>query len=262
MVFPEFDPVALQIGPIAIRWYALSYIVGILLAWRYCIWCAQLPPQRVQRGQLDDLMFWCTIGIILGGRLGQVLLWEPGYYLSHPLDILKVWEGGMAFHGGLLGVILAIVLYARSQKLSPFAFADIIAASTPIGLFLGRVANFVNGELVGRPTDMPWGIIFPAVRRHATPSEPTLPGGAGRYHPVRLPVLGGAAAPDPRAARHDDRPVPDGLCVARSIGEVFREPEVDLGGFNFVTWGQILSVPMFVFGLYLALRKPKTKAAA
>lgn len=261
MVFPEFDPVALQIGPIAIRWYALSYIAGILLAWRYCIWCAQLPPQRVQRGQLDDLMFWCTIGIILGGRLGQVLLWEPGYYLSHPLDILKIWQGGMAFHGGFLGVVLAIMLYARSQKLSPFAFGDIIAASTPIGLFLGRVANFINGELVGRPTDLPWGIIFPKfgdMPRH--PSQLYQAALEGillfaflfwavrqRWIRERLGMMTGLFLM--------------GYAVARSIGEVFREPEVDLGGFNFVTWGQILSVPMFAIGLYLALRKPKTKAA-
>ncbi len=261
MVFPEFDPVALQIGPVAIRWYALSYIVGILLAWRYCIWCAQLTPQRVQRGQLDDLMFWCTIGIILGGRLGQVLLWEPGYYLAHPLDILKIWQGGMAFHGGLIGVILAIVLYARSQKLSPFAFGDIIAASTPIGLFLGRVANFVNGELVGRPTDLPWGIIFPQfgnMPRH--PSQLYQAALEGiilfaflfwavrqRWIRERLGMMTGLFFM--------------GYAVARAIGEVFREPEVDLGGFNFVTWGQILSVPMFAIGLYLALRKPKAKAA-
>lgn len=257
MVFPEFDPVALQIGPIAIRWYALSYIAGILLAWRYCVWFAQKPPQRVTRNQLDDLMFWATIGIILGGRLGQVLLWEPGYYFAHPLDILKIWEGGMAFHGGFLGVVLAIWLYARSQKLSPFAFSDVIAPATPIGLFLGRVANFINGELVGRPTEMPWGVIFPHfgdMPRHPSQLYQAALEGiilfaflhlAGRRDSVRqrLGMLTGLFLM--------------GYAVARSIGEIFREPEVDLGSFNFLTWGQILSVPMFALGLYLALRKPK-----
>lgn len=260
MVFPDFDPVALQIGPIAIRWYALSYIAGILLAWRYCIWYAKLPPQRVQRAQLDDLMFWVTFGIILGGRLGQVLLWEPAYYLSHPLDILKIWEGGMAFHGGLLGVILAILLYARSQKLSIFAFSDVIASSTPIGLLLGRLANFINGELVGRPTDVPWAVIFPRfgdMPRHPSQLyQAALEGvllfaflfwaARQRWIRERLGMLTGLFLM--------------GYAVARAIGEVFREPEVDLGAFNFVTWGQILSVPMFAFGLYLAMRK--TKAAA
>ena len=116
-------------------------------------------------------MVWVTVGIIVGGRLGQVLLWEPGHYLADPLEILMIWKGGMAFHGGLIGVIVAILLYARSQKLSPFAFSDVIAASTPIGLFLGRIANFVNGELLGRPTDVPWAIIFPQIRHAAAPSR-------------------------------------------------------------------------------------------
>ncbi len=257
MMFPEFDPVALQIGPIAIRWYALAYIVGILLAWRYSIWRAQLPPQRISRAQLDDLLFWVTIGIIAGGRLGQVLLWEPSRYLANPLEIFMVWKGGMAFHGGLIGVVLAIWLYARSQKLSPFAFSDVIAASTPIGLFLGRVANFVNGELVGRPADVPWAIIFPHVdmqpRHPSQLYQAALEGivlfavlhWAGRQQWVRerLGMMTGLFL--------------IGYAIARSIGEIFREPEVNLGVYSFVTWGQILSIPMFLLGLYLAMRKPQ-----
>ncbi|HET6157147.1 MAG TPA: prolipoprotein diacylglyceryl transferase [Dongiaceae bacterium] len=260
MMFPDFDPVALQIGPIAIRWYALAYIIGILLAWRYCIRQAQLPPQRVTRVQLDDLMFWITIGIIVGGRLGQVLLWEPSLYLANPLEILMIWHGGMAFHGGLIGVIVAIWLYARKQKLSPFAFSDIIAASTPIGLFLGRIANFVNGELVGRPTDVPWAIIFPQVdmvpRHPSQLYQAALEGillfiflhWAGRKQWIRerLGMMTGLFLM--------------GYAVARSIGEIFREPEVNLGAYSFVTWGQILSVPMFLLGLYLVMRKPQVTA--
>jgi phosphatidylglycerol---prolipoprotein diacylglyceryl transferase len=257
MMFPEFDPVALQIGPIAIRWYALAYIVGILLAWRYCIRQAQLPPPRVTRNQLDDLMFWITIGIIVGGRLGQVLLWEPQLYLANPLEIFMIWRGGMAFHGGLIGVIVAILLYARKQKVSPFAFSDVIAASTPIGLFLGRVANFVNGELVGRPTDVPWAFIFPQVdmqlRHPSQLYQAALEGvllfiflhWAARQQWIRerLGMMTGLFLM--------------GYAVARSIGEIFREPEVSLGAYSFVTWGQILSVPMFLFGLYLVMRKPR-----
>ena len=260
MVFPDFDPVALQIGPLAIRWYALSYIAGILLAWRYCIWYAKQPPAHVSRNQLDDLMFWATMGIILGGRLGQVLLWQPGYYLAHPLEILKIWEGGMAFHGGFLGVVLAIYLYARNQKLSLWWVADVIAPSTPIGLFLGRVANFINGELWGRPTNVPWAMVFPHADnppRHPSQLYQAALEGillfaflhlAGRNQTVR-------ARPGMMTGLFLM-----GYAVARSIGEIFREPEVDLGSFNFVTWGQILSVPMFALGLYLALRKPKAAA--
>ncbi len=261
MMFPEFDPVALQIGPIAIRWYALAYIAGILLAWRYCILLAQRPPQRVTRNQLDDLLFWATIGLIVGGRLGQVLLWEPGAYLSQPLEIFKIWKGGMAFHGGLIGVIVAILLYAHSQKLSPYAFSDVIAASTPIGLFLGRIANFVNGELVGRPTDVPWAIIFPhpdSLPRH--PSQLYQAALEG----VLLFIFLDWAARQPWIRERLGMTTGlflMGYAVARSIGEIFREPEVNLGAYSFVTWGQILSVPMFLFGLYLALRKPQAAQA-
>ncbi|MEZ5833779.1 MAG: prolipoprotein diacylglyceryl transferase [Dongiaceae bacterium] len=260
MMFPDFDPVALQIGPIAIRWYALAYIVGILLAWRYCILQAQRPPERVSRSQLDDLMFWVTIGIIVGGRLGQVLLWEPSLYLSNPLEILMIWHGGMAFHGGLIGVIVAMWLYARSQKLSLFAFGDVVAPSAPIGLFLGRIANFVNGELIGRPTDVPWAIIFPKVdmipRHPSQLYQAALEGillfailhWAGRQQWIRerLGMMTGLFLM--------------GYAITRSIGEIFREPEVNLGAYSFVTWGQILSVPMFLIGLYLVLRKPQPAA--
>lgn len=262
MMFPEFDPVAIQIGPLAIRWYALAYIAGILLAWWYCIRLAKLPPQRVTRTQLDDLVFWVTIGIIVGGRLGQVLLWEPGLYLANPLEIIKVWKGGMAFHGGLIGVIVAIWLYARKQKLSLFALADIVAPSTPIGLFLGRVANFVNGELVGRPTDAPWAMIFPHV--DMVPRHPSQLYQAALEGVLLFIFMHWAA----RQQRFRERLgmltglFLMGYAVARAIGELFREPEVNLGAYSFVTWGQILSVPMFLLGLYLALRKPKAAERA
>jgi phosphatidylglycerol---prolipoprotein diacylglyceryl transferase len=262
MMFPEFDPVALQIGPIAIRWYALAYIAGILLAWRYCIWQAQLAPQRVSRTQLDDLMVWVTIGIIVGGRLGQVLLWEPGRYLADPIQILKIWEGGMAFHGGLIGVIVAILLYARSQKLSPFAFSDVIAASTPIGLFLGRVANFVNGELIGRPSDVPWAIIFPKVDPLLLPRHPSQLYQAALEGIVLFIFLHWAARQQWIRERLGMMTglFLIGYAIARSIGEIFREPEVNLGAYSFLTWGQVLSLPMFLFGLYLVMRKPRVTA--
>lgn len=260
MIFPDFDPVALQIGPISIHWYALSYIAGILLAWRYVIWLSAKPPRRVTKSQWDDLLLWITLGIIVGGRLGQVLFWDPGHYLADPLEIVKVWKGGMAFHGGLLGVVLAVFVYAHWQRVSFFAFADLIAPAAPIGLFLGRVANFINGELVGRPTDVPWAMIFPYVdeqlRHPSQLYQAALEGvalfvvlhwAAGRESlRQRLGVLSGIFL--------------IGYAVARSVGELFREPEVDLGMRNFVTWGQLLSLPMLVLGLLLIFHKSGVRA--
>jgi len=254
MVFPDFDPVAIQIGPIAIRWYALSYIAGILLAWRYCIWVSKLPPQRVSRAQLDDLLVWVTIGIIAGGRLGQVLLWDPGYYLRNPIAIFEIWKGGMAFHGGLIGVVLATWLYARRQKLSMFALLDVVAPSAPIGLFLGRVANFINGELVGRPTDVPWAMVFPRI--DALPRHPSQIYQAALEGIVLFLVMLWAVRQDKLRARLGALSgiFLIGYAVARSIGEVFREPEIDLGSLSFITWGQVLSVPMLLAGIYLLIR--------
>ena len=257
-VFPDFNPVALSIGPyfgigpLEIRWYALAYIAGIVLAWRYVLWLTSKPPRLLTRDNCDDLVTWCTIGIIVGGRLGQVLLWEPAYYFAHPIEIVQVWKGGMAFHGGLIGVILAMFLYARSKKISFFAVADPIAAATPIGLLLGRIANFVNGELWGRTTDVPWGVIFraagPEPRHPSQLYEATLEGGLlfialfilARRESIRSKVgtLSGAFL--------------IGYAIARMIGEQFREPEVNLSGA--ITWGQWLSVPMLAYGIYLVWR--------
>lgn len=260
MVFPEFDPVALQIGPIAIHWYALSYIAGILLAWRYVIWLSAKPPRRVAKSQWDDLLLWITVGIIVGGRLGQVLFWDPGHYLADPLEIVKVWKGGMAFHGGLLGVVVAVFLYARRQGLSFFAFADLIAPAAPIGLFLGRVANFINGELVGRPTDVSWAMIFPHV--DARLRHPSQLYQAALEGIALFVVLYWAANRESLRQRLGflSGIFLIGYAVARSVGELFREPEVDLGVLNFVTWGQVLSIPMLALGLFLLLRPDGVRA--
>ena len=248
MVFPEFDPVALQIGPIAIRWYALSYIGGILLAWRYCIWCAQLAPRRVQRGQLDDLMFWVTIGIILGGRLGQVLLWEPGYYLSHPLDVLKIWEGGMAFHGGFLGVVVAMWLFGKLRGRHWMEVTDFIAPMIPCGLAAGRIGNFINGELWGRATDLPWGMIFPQagdnIPRH--PSQLYQFAGEG----VALFIILWLFARKPRPMGAVSGVFLIGYGGFRFLAEFAREPDNFLGllALNF-SMGQWLSLPMILAGV-------------
>ena len=258
-VFPDFDPVAFSLGPLVVRWYALSYILGIVLAWRYVLWLVAKPPKLITRENCDDMMTWATIGIIVGGRLGEVLIWHPGDYLAHPVQILKVWEGGMAFHGGMLGVILAMFLYARAKKIRFFALADPIAAATPIGLFLGRLANFINGELVGRPTDVPWAVIFPKFgfepRHPSQLYEASMEGvilflvlfvlARQQWVRERVGVLSGTFL--------------IGYGIARIIGEQFREPEVALG--TSITWGQWLSVPMLLYGAYVIWRaRPISKA--
>lgn len=258
-VFPDFDPVAFSLGPLVVRWYALSYILGIVLAWRYVLWLVAKPPKLISRDNCDDMMTWATVGIILGGRLGEVLIWHPADYLADPVQILKIWQGGMAFHGGMLGVILAMFLYARSKKIPFFALADPIAAATPIGLFLGRLANFVNGELVGRPTDVPWAVIFPKFGpepRHASQLYE-----AGLEGIILFLVLFLLA----RQQRMREKvgllsgTFLVGYGLARIIGEQFREPEVALG--TSITWGQWLSVPMLLYGAYVIWRaRPISKA--
>src|ERR1700758_1641394 len=154
--FPAIDPLALSLGPFAIRWYALAYIAGLLIGWRYCLMLASWPPYLVSRQDIDDFLVWATLGVVLGGRIGYVLFYKPGYYVEHPLEALYLWHGGMSFHGGALGVTTAILLFTRARTIAVFAFSDIICAAIPIGLFFGRIANFINGELFGRAADVPW----------------------------------------------------------------------------------------------------------
>lgn len=165
--FPQFDPIAIQIGPVAIRWYGLAYLAGLLLGWIYirrlvaneALWPRRVSPFSVEK--VDDLLVWVTAGVIIGGRIGHVVFYEPGYYLQNPMDIPAIWKGGMSFHGGLLGTGAAMFLFARRNGISVWPVMDAVAAAVPIGLFFGRMANFVNGEIVGSPTDMPWGMVFP-----------------------------------------------------------------------------------------------------
>jgi prolipoprotein diacylglyceryl transferase len=160
--FPAIDPVLFAIGPFAIRWYALAYVVGILIGWRYARGLAARGESPLTPVLLDDFVTWAVLGIVLGGRIGYILFYDLAQYIEHPLRVFAVWQGGMAFHGGLLGMIIAMALFARRHHLRFFHLTDPVAAATPIGLFLGRLANFINGELYGRPTDVPWAMVFPA----------------------------------------------------------------------------------------------------
>src|SRR6266478_606680 len=263
--FPAIDPVAVAIGPFVVRWYALAYIVGLLLGWRYCLLLADRPPRFVERSNIDDFLVWATLGVVLGGRIGYVLFYKPGYYIDHPLEALYLWHGGMSFHGGALGVTAAILLFTRARPIPVFAFSDIICAAIPIGLFFGRIANFINGELFGRATDVPWAMVFPGgglLPRHPSQLyEATCEGlllflvlfvaerGGARRHPGILSGLFLA-----------------GYAVARMSGELFRQPDVQLGFLMFgTTMGQLLSIPLLVAGIILILwarRQPPIAAAA
>jgi phosphatidylglycerol:prolipoprotein diacylglycerol transferase len=280
--FPIIDPIAIAIGPIAIRWYALAYVAGLLGGWFYAkrlaaradLWGPLRQPKPLD---VDDLIVWVALGVVLGGRVGYVLFYNLNTYLSQPSEIFAVWRGGMSFHGGFLGAILAIVLFARSRSLNPLAMLDMAAVVTPIGLFFGRIANFINGELWGRPApDFPYAVVFP----HAGP-EPRHPSqlyealGEGlilfiimafavrRFGFRRPGLLGGIFVL--------------GYAVARIVCEFFREPDQQLG-FLFgssvqalsggITMGMLLSIPMALVGagaIVMAARgltRPRTAAEA
>jgi phosphatidylglycerol:prolipoprotein diacylglycerol transferase len=254
--FPMIDPVAVQIGPIGIRWYALAYIAGIVIGWRLARRLVEAAPAAGKAEQVDDYVTWATLGIILGGRLGYVLFYRPGHYIQNPLEALMVWQGGMAFHGGALGVILAALWFCRREGLDPLAFGDRVAVVAPIGLFFGRLANFINGELWGRQTDLPWAMVFPAdpaqLPRH--PSQLYQAGLEGLALFAVMLLLWSRPANRARAGLLTGALIA-GYGVARSIGELFRQPDAHLGFLlGGATMGQLLSLPMIAVGAVLIWR--------
>lgn len=263
LAFPAIDPVALHLGPLAIRWYALAYLVGFVAGWRYCMHLARTNPHPPTAQDFDDFLTWAVVGVILGGRLGYVLFYQLPYYAANPLEALAVWHGGMSFHGGLLGIVAAIFLYSARRGFSPLALGDLIACAGPIGLFLGRLANFVNGELFGRPTDVPWGVVFP--RGGPEPRHPSQLYEAALEGLVLFAVLAVLArVPAVRA-----RPGTlggiffMGYASARIAAEFFRQPDPQLGYlWAGATMGQLLSIPMFLFGLALVLYARRRKVTA
>jgi len=290
--FPDLSPELFSTSlfgfDFALRWYALAYIVGILIAWRMAVaavrrpdlWPGSTAPMTPR--QIEDLLSWIILGVILGGRLGFVLFYQPSHYLQNPGEILRIWQGGMAFHGGLIGVIVAAWIYTKRQGIPKLAAADLIAYTVPPGLFLGRVANFINAELWGRPTDVPWGVAFPGPLAQDCPGvevlcarhpsqlyEATLEGlllglvllwlvyrRGGFHHPGLIVGLFFA-----------------GYGIGRFIVDFFRQPDHQfvspgnplglawhIGGYG-LTMGQLLSLPMIALGLWLALRaRPRALA--
>jgi phosphatidylglycerol:prolipoprotein diacylglycerol transferase len=267
--FPAIDPVAIALGPFVVRWYALAYIAGLVIGWRYCLLVANRPPRLVERRDIDDFLVWATLGVVLGGRIGYVLFYQPGYYLAHPLEALYLWHGGMSFHGGALGVTLAIAVFTRARRLPILAFSDIVVQAIPVGLFFGRIANFINGELFGRQTDVPWAIVFPnggPVPRHPSQLYEAFCEGLLLFLLLLLA--------EHRGARRRPGVISGlfliGYAVARMSGELFRQPDVQLGFLFFieqfgVTMGQLLSLPLLIAGLALiwwAVRKPVLTATS
>ncbi len=265
LLFPQFDPVIVQVGPLAIRWYALAYIGSLLLGWRLMRVLARRSPAVASLLQTDDFLTWATLGVVLGGRLGYVLFYQPSHFLAHPLEIFAVWQGGMSFHGGALGVMTALVLYCRQNAIPLLGFADRVAVVAPIGLGLGRIANFINGELWGRvaPDWLPWAMIFPYVGpepRHPSQIYQALMEGL-----VLFVVLWLCAR---RAAIRARFGLLSGIFligygIARITGEVFRQPDAFLGFlYAGATMGQLLSLPMIVGGVVLVARSRPALAVA
>jgi len=250
--FPNIDPIALSIGPLQIHWYAIAYLVGFLAAWfvaaRILKTTGKGSPLKPEVP--EDLLPWCILGVILGGRLVYVLVYNPTLYWYNPLDAFKLWQGGMAFHGGLIGVITAMFLYARAKKYPFLAVTDIAAVVTPIGLCLGRIANFINGELYGRVTSLPWGIVFPnggALPRHPSQLYEALLEGV-----VLFIVLMALARRKDAWTHHGllSGVFLSGYALARVLIEFAREPDAQIGYlFGSITMGQLLCVPMFAAGL-------------
>ena len=246
--YPEIDPVLIQLGPLAIRWYALAYIAGLVIGWQVMRRVCEQPPKLLTALKIDDFLLWAALGVILGGRLGYVLFYKPGFYIEHPLAALTLWEGGMSFHGGLLGVIAAILLFAIRNKVDPFMLSDLVAIVAPIGLFFGRLANFINGELWGRVADpsLPWAMVFRGagdLPRHPSQVYQFLMEG------LLLFVLLWWYARKPRATGQVGAAFLFGYGVFRFIAEFFREPDAHLGLLSLgMSMGQWLCLPMIVGG--------------
>lgn len=265
LTYPNIDPVAISLGPIRIYWYGIMYLIGFGAGW----WLGRLRAKQPWRGwrpeQMDDVMFFVVFGVVLGGRFGYVLFYNFSYFISNPLSVFKVWEGGMSFHGGLIGVLIAMAIYARRRGIGFFSVADFIAPLVPIGLGAGRIGNFINGRLWGKETDLPWGMVFPgagSVPRHPSQLYEALLEGAVLFLILWL---------------YSRRPRPAMAVSAlfllfyglfRFSVEFLRVPDEQFGylALGWVTMGQLLSLPMILAGagmfLYVRMRAPAAASPA
>jgi phosphatidylglycerol:prolipoprotein diacylglycerol transferase len=267
--FPDIDPVAFSIGPLAIHWYGLAYVVGILLGWYYArrlvsngrLWRDGQAPMTI--AHLDDFVVWIALGIVLGGRIGYVLFYDMQAVSENPLRAFEIWNGGMSFHGGLIGTTIAMILFARRNAIPMWSLFDVIAAVVPIGLFCGRIANFVNGELWGRVSTVPWAIVFPTggpLSRH--PSQLYEAGLEGIVLFLLLAFI------THRLLTLKTPGLTAGVFViayglSRIFVEFFREPDAQLGyllGTDWLTMGMVLSLPMILAGLWAVIRARRASA--
>lgn len=255
MSFPDIDPIIFQIGSFALRWYAVAYLAGLTLGWAYIKCMREKFKLSMTAEHVDDYLFWAVIGVILGGRLGYVAFYNADYYIANPLVIAQVWKGGMSFHGGFLGVVVTTYFFAKKKGIEIMLLADMVAVTAPIGLFFGRIANFINGELFGRITDASWGVIFPH-------------GGPEPRHPSQLyeAILEGLVLFLILNILVRFKPIRDrrglltgvflmGYGIARSTVELFRQPDAQLGFLSGgSTMGQWLSAPMVIIGIVMIIR--------
>lgn len=257
--FPNIDPVLIKIGPVAIRWYSLAYIGGIVLGWLLVKWeLAKRPIENLNKEKIDDMILWAIAGIVLGGRLGYTLLYQPHYYLQQPLKILYVWEGGMSFHGGIIGFAVAFFLFCYKHRIPYLQLMDLMACVAPIGIGLGRLANFINGELYGRVSNAPWAMMFPGSDgelRHPSQLYEALLEGLVLF--IVMFLLLKLTRLRERAGMLSGLFL-IGYAAARMYCEQFREPDSQLGLlWAGATMGQILCVPMILLGLVLIFRAKK-----
>ncbi|HUD50957.1 prolipoprotein diacylglyceryl transferase [Parvibaculum sp.] len=261
--FPNIDPVLIHIGPLAIRWYALAYIAGLVLGWRYILgmidtpklWTGSAPITKLE---IDDALLWAALGVILGGRIGYVFVYNFDYYSSHPAEIFTVWQGGMSFHGGAFGVLVALAIFARRRNIPMLTLMDLVSAAQPIGQFFGRIANFINSELWGRPTDMPWGVVFPnggPMPRHPSQLYEAALEGIVLFLVLRLLTHRFKLLQRPGTIMGV---FIMGYGVSRVIVEFFREPDVQVGYLygGWLTMGMVLSIPMILIGALIVWKAP------
>jgi phosphatidylglycerol:prolipoprotein diacylglycerol transferase len=270
ITLPIVDPVALNLGPLSIKWYGLSYMVGLLLGWYYArslaakhrLWGGHSP---VKPEHFDDLLMWVTLGVVAGGRLGYVLFYNPAFFFAHPEEIIAMWHGGMSFHGGLLGSILVVWLYARAKGLPVLALMDVASAVAPLGFYFGRLANFINGELWGRVSDVPWAMVFPnpeagGVPRHPSQLYEAAFEGALLFLVLRWLTHSKLAFTKPG---YVSGAMVLGYGLARIFVENFRQFDEGVGlMIGPLTPGMIYSMPMVAIGLYFIYRAHKTEAPA
>lgn len=247
--FPNINPIIISFGPLAISWYSLSYVTGIILGWYYALKLIEKKYSSLKKQHIDDFITWVIIGIIVGGRLGYVIFYDPVKYFSNPVEILKTYEGGMSFHGGILGFIIVSFMFTRKNNIKYFTLVDVAAATTPIALFLGRIANFINAELYGRVTDVPWAFIFPGsdgLPRHPSQLYEAALEGFALFFILYFCITKYKGFKKPGFV--------SGLFLIfyssfRLIVENYREPDAHIGFHaEFITRGQLLCIPMLIIG--------------